>query len=93
MANGRFGKATSSKPSMESMDKSISSHEATNKINKETKKLASKVYKQGRNELNSVQHTFKEKTEKITQAVHKKPMTALLIAGGIGFILSAILRR
>ncbi|CEK11325.1 DUF883 family protein [Legionella hackeliae] len=43
--------------------------------------------------LNEYQETLKEYKDELAENVKKNPLKAILIAGGIGFILSSLLRK
>jgi ElaB/YqjD/DUF883 family membrane-anchored ribosome-binding protein len=67
--------------------------EAANELLKESKKKANELYEDGKESLGNVQKSIKTYSDDVVHKVHAKPLTSLLIAGGIGFILSALLRR
>lgn len=66
---------------------------AASELLHEGKKMAHELYQDGKNKVCHVHESLKEYSDDLAHKVHKKPITSLLIAGGIGFILSAILRR
>lgn len=63
----------------------------------QTKEKASELYHDGMKKVCDVHENLhehiKEYSEELTKTVHEKPLTSLLIAGGIGFILAALLRK
>ncbi|MDP1604214.1 MAG: DUF883 C-terminal domain-containing protein [Legionella sp.] len=67
--------------------------EAANELLKESKKKANELYEEGKHTFDNVQKSIKTYSDDVVHKVHAKPLTSLLIAGGIGFILSSLLRR
>ncbi len=65
---------------------------AENLLN-EGKKLANELYHDGLEKLNLAEKDLKAQTDEILEKVRKKPLQAVLIAGGIGFLLSTLLRK
>lgn len=54
---------------------------------------ASELLKASKHKVCDVQHSIKCYSDEITHTVQTKPLLSLLVAGGIGFILSALLKR
>lgn len=67
--------------------------EAANHLLNEGKKLANEVYEGGLNSLEGVQGELKEYSDELLKKVQKNPLTSLLIAGGVGFLLSLLLKK
>ncbi|MCC5016140.1 MULTISPECIES: hypothetical protein [Legionella] len=67
--------------------------EAANHLLHEGKKLANDVYEEGLNKLEDVQDELKGYSDELLKKVQKNPLTSLLIAGGVGFLLSLILKN
>lgn len=78
--------------------------EAASDLLNEGKKMANDLYEEGKHRVHDAQEHIKTKVQdaqehmkgysnEIAHKVHEKPLTSLLIAGGIGFLLAAILRR
>lgn len=67
--------------------------EAANHLLHEGKKLANDVYEEGLNKLEGVQDELKEYSDELLKKVQKNPLTSLLIAGGVGFLLSLLLKK
>lgn len=67
----------------------------------ETLEHAEALYHQVKNKASDIyEHTvceahdhIKHHTDNLVKHVHEKPLSSLLIAGGIGFILSTLLRK
>lgn len=58
-----------------------------------TKDKAGELYEEGKRKVCDAQHNLKECSDEIVKYVKEKPLTSLLIAGGVGFILSALLKK
>lgn len=59
----------------------------------QTKEKASDLYDEGMKKMYDAQDNLKEYSDELVKNVREKPFTSLLIAGGIGFIISALLRK
>ncbi|HRD68642.1 MAG TPA: hypothetical protein PK657_00710 [Legionella sp.] len=66
--------------------------EAASELLKEGKKLASELYNEGMHKVTDVEENMKEYSDKLMLKVKENPLTSVLIAGGIGFLLSKILK-
>lgn len=66
---------------------------AANDLLTEGKKIASSAYKQGRKKINGAEAQLKGYSDDLLKQVQKKPLASLLIASGVGFLLSSILRK
>jgi len=67
--------------------------EAASELLNESKKYANEIYEDGMHKVTEAQHTAKEYTDEMVVKVQQNPLTAVLIAAGIGFILSSLLRK
>ncbi|CEK10800.1 hypothetical protein [Legionella hackeliae] len=63
------------------------------KIVNDGKKVANELYEEGKNRVYDVQNNIKDYSNKVADRVQERPIISLLVAGGIGFVLSALLRR
>jgi ElaB/YqjD/DUF883 family membrane-anchored ribosome-binding protein len=72
-----------------------SSHvaEAASELFNEGKKLAQELYDEGLHKVNDVQDHTKEYTDELIKKVREKPLASLLIAAGVGFLLSSLLKK
>ncbi|MBA2655915.1 MAG: hypothetical protein H0U70_02910 [Tatlockia sp.] len=59
----------------------------------QVKSKANEMYEGGKQTVSEAQDQLKHQTENLAEHVREKPLASLLIAGGIGFILSAIFKR
>lgn len=57
------------------------------------KKLANELYKEGVNQINEVENNAKEYSDELLKKIQENPLTSVLIAGGIGFLLSTLLKK
>ncbi|MCP0914827.1 MULTISPECIES: ElaB/YgaM/YqjD family protein [Legionella] len=67
--------------------------DAASELIQEGKKLASELYEEGLNKVHDAQKNVKEYSDEVLEKVRKNPMTSVLIAAGVGFLLSALLRK
>ncbi|STX28334.1 Bacterial protein of uncharacterised function (DUF883) [Legionella beliardensis] len=67
--------------------------EAASDLLKDGKKVANGLYEEGRHRVAEVQESLRTYSDELVQQVHARPMATLLMAAGIGFILSTLLRR
>ena len=67
--------------------------EAAAELYQDSQKLAHELYDEGLSKLEEAQGQFKEQSEELLQKVKDNPLASILIAGGIGFILSSLLRK
>lgn len=65
----------------------------TNHILDEVKKLGFEIYEEGKDKLDEFQDDIKVQSDRVVKKVHEKPISSLLIAAGVGFLLSHLLRR
>ncbi|MDI1351955.1 MAG: hypothetical protein PSV35_04170 [bacterium] len=66
--------------------------EAANELLNESKKLAHELYEEGLNKLNTAEEQVKQYSDHMLLKVQKKPLTSVLMAIGLGFILAKILK-
>lgn len=59
----------------------------------EGKKRAQDLYEEGKNKVNSLEDNVKEYSNQLLKIVQENPLTTVLIAGGIGFLLSKIMKK
>ena len=67
--------------------------DAASDLLNEGKKLASDIYEDGMDKMSEAQRTAKEYSDELLVSVQKNPLTSVLIAAGVGFILSSLLRK
>lgn len=68
------------------------SHAASELLN-ESKKLAQELYEEGLDKVSGVQKEAQQYSDELVKKVKKNPVTSILIAGGIGFLLSMLLKK
>lgn len=66
--------------------------DAASELLQEGKKLANELYKEGLNKINEAEDTMKEQSDLLIKKIKENPLGAVLIAGGIGFLLSKLLK-
>lgn len=57
------------------------------------KKLAHELYEDGLEKVAGVEDEMKDYSDKLMKNVQENPLTAILIAGGIGFLLSTLFKK
>lgn len=67
--------------------------EAANELLRESKKLAHELYEEGLGKVGDAQKNIKTHSDQVLKKVRKNPMTSVLVAAGVGFLLSSILRK
>jgi ElaB/YqjD/DUF883 family membrane-anchored ribosome-binding protein len=67
--------------------------EAANALINEGKKYAHDLYEEGVHKMGDAQHNAKEYSDEVVNKVRKNPVTSVLVAAGVGFLLSSILRK
>ncbi|KTC89246.1 MULTISPECIES: DUF883 family protein [Legionella] len=74
----------------QSVDEGIDQADA---MYKQAKDKANELYEEGKQAVCDAQDYFKESTDNLIRHVKENPLTSLLIAGGVGFILSSLLKK
>lgn len=54
---------------------------------------ANEMYEEGKKTVCDAHESIKDCTDNLVKHVREKPLSSLLIAGGIGFILSSLLKK
>lgn len=67
--------------------------EAASELLNESKKFANELYESGVHRVNEAQDNVKEYSDELVKKVKENPLSALLIAGGVGFLLASILKK
>lgn len=67
--------------------------EAANMLLNESKKYANELYEDGVDKMGDVQQQAKEYGDEVVDKVKKNPIASVLIAAGVGFLLSSLLRK
>ena len=65
----------------------------THELLKEGKKLANDLYKGGLEQVSKAEDGVKEYSDELSAKVRENPLRSLLIAGGIGVLLSLLLKK
>jgi len=66
---------------------------AANHLLSESKHFANELYEDGLIQLHKAQKNMKGLTHEVSASVREKPIASILIAAGVGFILSSLLRK
>lgn len=75
-----------------STNKSHVGDAATELLN-QGKKLANELYEDGLNKVSEAEDNLKEYSDELIKKVRANPVASVLIAGGIGFLLSRLLKK
>ncbi|HBI22305.1 MAG TPA: hypothetical protein DDY37_06975 [Legionella sp.] len=67
--------------------------DAANELVNESVKLAHELYQDGLKKLDGVAHEAQAYSDELLETVRKHPLKSILIAGGVGLLLSALLRK
>ena len=67
--------------------------EAATELYNESLKLVHELYEDGVNKVTDVQDNAKAYSDELLDKVKENPLSSLLIAGGIGFLLSRLLKK
>jgi ElaB/YqjD/DUF883 family membrane-anchored ribosome-binding protein len=59
----------------------------------EGRKLAHEIYEEGLGKVGEVQNEAKEYSDILVKKVKENPIASVLIAGGVGFLLSRLFRK
>lgn len=80
---------------MDHVNKTQKAHvaEAATNLLHESKKFANELYEDGLNKVNEVEDKVKIQSDQLLQKVQQNPLTSVLIAGGIGFLLAKLMRK
>ncbi|MBA2652301.1 MAG: DUF883 family protein [Tatlockia sp.] len=54
---------------------------------------ASNLYEEGKKKVNSIEDKVCDYSDELITKVKDQPLTSLLIAGGVGFLLSVLLKK
>ncbi len=67
--------------------------DAANELVNEGRKLVGELYDEGIEKVSTAQKTAKEYSDEFTIKIQKNPLTSVLIAAGVGFLLSSLFRK
>lgn len=67
--------------------------EAAQDLVRESQKRVNELYEEGLQKVQEAQDQVAEYSKDLAEKVREKPLTALLVAAGAGFILSALFKK
>ena len=79
------------KPNYETRKNHMS--DAASDLLHEGKKLVNDIYEDGRHRVHEAKDTVIGYSDDLSEKIRKNPMSSVLIAAGVGFMLSIILRK
>ena len=62
-------------------------------VYQQVKDSACQMYEEGKKKVSNVQDYLEEHSDELIKSIKDKPLTSLLIAGGIGYALSLLMRK
>jgi ElaB/YqjD/DUF883 family membrane-anchored ribosome-binding protein len=68
-------------------------HEKEESVTEQVRDTVSDLYEQGKEQLSNLEGCVEEYTDEFLKKVKENPLTSILIAGGIGFIVSRFLKK
>jgi ElaB/YqjD/DUF883 family membrane-anchored ribosome-binding protein len=66
---------------------------AANDLLRDGKKLANELYKGSMNKVGDAEDSIQGYTDELLKKVQKNPLASVLIASGVGFVLSLLLKK
>ncbi|QMT60981.1 YqjD family protein [Legionella sp. PC997] len=66
---------------------------AASQLLNEGKRKVNELYEEGVHKVNEVEENVKEYSDKLVRKIHHNPLASVLIAGGIGFLLSRLMKK
>ncbi|KTD40433.1 DUF883 C-terminal domain-containing protein [Legionella parisiensis] len=66
---------------------------AASQLLTEGKKKVNQLYEDGIHKANEVEDNLKEQSDRVLKKIQENPLASVLIAGGIGFLLSRLLKK
>lgn len=66
---------------------------AASELLEQGKKRANELYEDSVNKVNEVEDNIRECSDHLLKKVQENPLASILIAGGIGFLLSKIMKK
>lgn len=72
---------------------SMQTKSAANDLLNDGKRFARALYKDGVHQMDQVEEQVKDLSDDLLKKVQKNPLTSVLIAGGIGFLISLLFKK
>ncbi|KTC90610.1 hypothetical protein OQJ18_00810 [Fluoribacter dumoffii] len=66
---------------------------AASQFMSEGKKRVNQLYEEGVSKANEVEENVKEYSDQLLRKIQKNPLASVLIAGGLGFLLSKLMKK
>ena len=67
--------------------------DAASELLKESKKLANELYEGGLEKVSEAEEGMKEYSDELLRKIKENPLSSVLIAAGVGFLLSSLLKK
>ncbi|HRD70100.1 MAG TPA: hypothetical protein PK657_08135 [Legionella sp.] len=68
-------------------------HASTESLISHAKDKANEVYEGSKDKINELQKSVHEHSDELVRTIRQKPLKSVLIAGGIGFLISLLVRK
>ena len=62
-------------------------------VSQHVKETTSHLYKESKDKINDIHDSVNDNKDELVKAIKRKPLQSVLIAGGIGFLLSKLLKK
>ncbi|WP_454783545.1 DUF883 family protein [Legionella sp. WA2022007384] len=72
---------------------SANAQDKAESMTEQVKDSMSDMYQESKKQFNNMEECVEEYADELLQKVKENPLTSLLIAGGIGFIISRLLKK
>jgi hypothetical protein len=66
---------------------------AADKLLKEGKQKAYELYEDGLDKAGEIEERIKKHADRLVEKIQEKPLTCMLIAGGVGYLLAKIMKK
>jgi len=67
--------------------------DSANDLVNESKKYANELYQQGMDKVSGAEDVVKQYSDRAAQKIQDKPFTSILVAAGVGMLLSVLFRK
>lgn len=72
---------------------STNAQEAGETLSEQVKDSVSELYEEGKKKLNNMEECAEDYANEVIQKIKENPLTSILIAGGLGYLISKLLKK
>lgn len=65
----------------------------TEAVSQQVKDSVSDFYKEGKKKVNQAEDMFEEYSDTLIKTIKEKPLTSVLVAAGVGYVLSLLCKK